>query len=84
MEVNRAGMSGGLAGRIDRLQWAARQPTADPWPSFQARASDYYALLSEFVATGVPCVTMNPVRDNQQKNFAAPQMAIKRFLEIIR
>lgn len=44
----------GLTGRIDRLQWAARQPAADPWPGFQARASDYYALLSEFVATGVP------------------------------
>ncbi len=43
-----------LAARIDRLQQAARQPIADPWPGFERRAADYYALLSEFVATGVP------------------------------
>lgn len=40
--------------RLTRLQQAARQHLADPWPSFEQRASDYYALLSEFVATGVP------------------------------
>lgn len=40
--------------RIDRLMLASRQPLGDPWPGFQARAADYYALLSEFVATGVP------------------------------
>ena len=40
--------------RIDRLSRAAAQPVGDPWPSFERRASDYYALLSEFVATGVP------------------------------
>ena len=45
---------GRLDERLTRLQHAARQPAADPWPSFERRASDYYALLSEFVATGVP------------------------------
>lgn len=43
-----------LAERIERLRQAARRPPGDPWPDFQARAADYYALLSEFVATGVP------------------------------
>ncbi|MGC4154392.1 MAG: DEAD/DEAH box helicase, partial [Propionicimonas sp.] len=43
-----------LADRLARLQQAARQPAGDPWPGFERRASDYYALLSEFVATGVP------------------------------
>ncbi|MCW5950705.1 MAG: hypothetical protein KIT69_00330 [Propionibacteriaceae bacterium] len=46
--------SGRLDERLTRLQHAARQPVADPWPSFEQRAADYYALLSEFVATGVP------------------------------
>lgn len=40
--------------RLDRLSRAARQPTPDPWPRFEQRAADYYALLSEFVATTVP------------------------------
>lgn len=45
---------GRLDERIDRLTRAAAQPAGNPWPGFERRASDYYALLSEFVATGVP------------------------------
>lgn len=53
-ELLRQADSGRLDERLTRLQLAARQPIADPWQSFERRASDYYALLSEFVATGVP------------------------------
>ena len=53
-ELLRQADSSRLDERIARLQEAAHRPAADPWPSFERRASDYYALLSEFVATGVP------------------------------
>jgi len=33
-------------------RWHA--PAADPWPGFEAHASDYYALLGEFVDTCTP------------------------------
>ncbi|MCL1922653.1 MAG: DEAD/DEAH box helicase [Propionibacteriaceae bacterium] len=32
----------------------AAQTPANPWPSFEQRASDYYALLGEFVQTSAP------------------------------
>ena len=53
-DVLRQADSDRLDERLTRLRHAARQPLADPWPGFERRAADYYALLSEFVATGVP------------------------------
>ncbi|MGC3955322.1 MAG: DEAD/DEAH box helicase [Propionicimonas sp.] len=50
----RGAAEGRLDERIARLQQAARQPLPDPWRDFERRAADYYALLSEFVATAIP------------------------------
>lgn len=53
-EVLRWAEEAGLAERLGRLERAARAPAVDPWQDFELRASDYYALLSEFVATPAP------------------------------
>lgn len=38
----------------DRVLRLAKAPPADPWPDFEAHASNYYALLGEFVDTATP------------------------------
>lgn len=44
----------GLDQRLDGIERVATQRPRDPWPDFERRAADYYALLSEFVTTGTP------------------------------
>lgn len=44
----------GVDERIAAIDGVNATRAPDPWPDFERRAADYYALLSEFVTTGTP------------------------------
>ena len=44
----------GLDGRLEGITRVGTALPPDPWPDFERRAADYYALLSEFVPTTTP------------------------------
>lgn len=53
-EIGERAEASGLAQRVDEIERVARLRPADPWPDFERRAADYYALLSEFVPSTAP------------------------------